>query len=52
MNFLFQVALKWHAVYYGDNEKVLATLDMAFKLAEEFDQQGLADFIAGRLMFT
>ena len=33
----------------SDNEKVLATLNMAFKLADEFDQQGLADFIAGRL---
>ena len=32
-----------------DNEKVLLTLNMAFKLADEFDQQGLADFIAGRI---
>jgi starvation-inducible DNA-binding protein len=32
-----------------DNEKVLATLDIAFKLADELDQQGLADFIAGRI---
>jgi starvation-inducible DNA-binding protein len=32
-----------------DNEKVLSTLNMAFKLADEFDQQGLADFIAGRI---
>lgn len=32
-----------------DNEKVLNTLNMAFKLAEEFDQQGLADYIAGRI---
>ena len=32
-----------------DNEKVLSTLNMAFKLAEEFDQQGLADFVAGRI---
>ena len=32
-----------------DNQKVIMTLDMAFKLANEFDQQGLADFIAGRL---
>jgi len=32
-----------------DNQKVIMTLDMAFKLADEFDQQGLADFIAGRL---
>lgn len=33
----------------ADNQKILATLDMAFKLAEELDQQGLADFIAGRI---
>jgi starvation-inducible DNA-binding protein len=32
-----------------DNQKVIMTLDVAFKLADEFDQQGLADFIAGRL---
>lgn len=32
-----------------DNEKVLMTLNMAFKLAEQFDKQGLADFIAGRI---
>jgi starvation-inducible DNA-binding protein len=32
-----------------DNQKVIMTLDMAFKLADELDQQGLADFIAGRL---
>jgi len=32
-----------------DNEKVLATLDIAFKLADELDQQGLSDFIAGRI---
>lgn len=33
----------------SDNEKVLATLNIAFKLANEFDQQGLSDFIAGRI---
>jgi starvation-inducible DNA-binding protein len=33
----------------ADNEKVLATLNMSFKLAEEFDKQGLVDFIAGRI---
>lgn len=33
----------------SDNEKVLMTLNMAFKLAEQFDKQGLADFIAGRI---
>ena len=32
-----------------DNEKVLSTLNMAFKLADEFDQQGLPDFVAGRI---
>ena len=32
-----------------DNEKVLSTLNLAFKLADELDQQGLADFIAGRI---
>ena len=32
-----------------DNQKVIMTLDMAFKLADELDQQGLADFIAGRI---
>lgn len=33
----------------ADNEKVLATLNLTFKLADEFDKQGLADFIAGRI---
>ncbi len=33
----------------ADNQKILATLDMAFKLADELDQQGLADFIASRI---
>jgi starvation-inducible DNA-binding protein len=32
-----------------DNEKVLATLNIAFKLAEQLDKQGLADFLAGRI---
>ena len=32
-----------------DNQKFIMTLDVAFKLADELDQQGLADFIAGRL---
>lgn len=32
-----------------DNEKVLATLNMAFKLADTMDKQGLADFLAGRI---
>lgn len=33
----------------ADNDKVLATLNMAFKLANELDKQGLADFLAGRI---
>jgi starvation-inducible DNA-binding protein len=32
-----------------DNDKVLATLNMAFKLANELDKQGLVDFLAGRI---
>lgn len=32
-----------------DNDKVLDTLNVAFKLADEFDKQGLADYIAGRI---
>jgi len=32
-----------------DNEQVIATLNVAFKLADTMDKQGLADFIAGRL---
>jgi starvation-inducible DNA-binding protein len=32
-----------------DNQVVLNTLNMAFKLATEFDKQGLADFLAGRI---
>ena len=32
-----------------DNERVLATLNVAFKLADQFDKQGLADFLAGRI---
>jgi len=32
-----------------DNERVLATLNVAFKLADTMDKQGLADFIAGRI---
>jgi starvation-inducible DNA-binding protein len=33
----------------ADNEKVLTTLNMAFKLANELDKQGLVDFLAGRI---
>ncbi len=33
----------------ADNQMILTTLNMAFKLADELDQQGLADFIAGRI---
>ena len=32
-----------------DNEIVLTTLSMAIKLAEQFDKQGLMDFLAGRI---
>lgn len=32
-----------------DNERVIATLNIAFKLADQLDKQGLADFIAGRI---
>ncbi len=33
----------------SDNQIVLNTLNMAFKLAEQFDKQGLMDFLAGRI---
>jgi starvation-inducible DNA-binding protein len=33
----------------ADNQIVLNTLNMAFKLADQFDKQGLADFVAGRI---
>ena len=33
----------------SDNEKVLNTLNIAFKLSENFDRQGLADYLAGRI---
>lgn len=32
-----------------DNEKVLESLNMTFKLANDLNKQGLADFIAGRI---
>lgn len=32
-----------------DNDTVLNTLNVAFKLADQFDRQGLADFVAGRI---
>jgi len=32
-----------------DNQKVLDSLNVAFKLATNFDKQGLADFLAGRI---
>ena len=32
-----------------DNQKVIVTLNLAFGLANEFNLQGLADFIAGRI---
>jgi starvation-inducible DNA-binding protein len=33
----------------ADNQMVLNTLNMTLKLAEQFDQQGLMDFLAGRI---
>lgn len=33
----------------SDNEKILTTLNVAFKLADNLDKQGLADFLAGRI---
>jgi starvation-inducible DNA-binding protein len=33
----------------SDNNRVIETLNIAFKLANEFDKQGLADFLAGRI---
>ena len=33
----------------SDNQTVLNTLNMTFKLAEQFDKQGLMDFLAGRI---
>lgn len=33
----------------SDNEKVLASLNVAFKLATNFEKQGLADFLSGRI---
>ena len=32
-----------------DNDKILETLNVAFKLAEELDKPGLADYLAGRI---
>jgi starvation-inducible DNA-binding protein len=32
-----------------DNEKILTTLNLAFKLANELDKQGLVDYLAGRI---
>jgi starvation-inducible DNA-binding protein len=33
----------------SDNEIIMNTLNMALKLAEQFDKQGLMDFLAGRI---
>jgi starvation-inducible DNA-binding protein len=33
----------------NDNEIVMSTLNMTLKLAEQFDKQGLMDFLAGRI---
>jgi len=32
-----------------DNDKLLSTLNVAFKLANEFDKQGLVNFLADRI---
>lgn len=34
---------------YADNEKLLQMYKQAFHVAEEADEQGIADFIAGRI---
>lgn len=41
--------LEMMAKLSADNEKVLRTLNIAFALADEFNQQGLVDYIAGRI---
>lgn len=33
----------------SDNEKVLSTLNVCFKLADKFEKQGLADFLTARI---
>lgn len=33
----------------SDNDKVLETLKVTFKLADSLDEQGLADYLAGRI---
>ena len=33
----------------SDNQTVMSTLNVTLKLAEQFDQQGLMDFLAGRI---
>lgn len=37
------------AKLYEDNEKLLVTLNVIFDLSTELKQQGLADYIAGRI---
>ena len=32
-----------------DNKTILESLDLAFKLADKFEKQGLADFVSGRI---
>jgi DNA-binding ferritin-like protein len=34
---------------FDDNDKVMRSLNVSFKLANQFDNQGLADFLAGRI---
>jgi starvation-inducible DNA-binding protein len=43
------MAREMAAKLLADNQIVLNTLNMAFKLADQFDKQGLADFVAGRI---
>jgi starvation-inducible DNA-binding protein len=37
------------AELFEDNEKIVAYLKESFRVAEEEDEQGIADFIAGRI---
>jgi starvation-inducible DNA-binding protein len=37
------------AELYDDNEKIVALLKESFTVAEEENEQGVADFIAGRI---
>jgi len=43
------MALEMMRKLEADNQIVLATLEMAFKLADNLEQQGLADFLTARI---